>query len=245
MHHSRATETHGNHDLFEAFGGAGCPVCTLAHHAVARYMTSTNYDSLGDPEIRKQFERSRAFCNFHAHQWLETAFILGTAQIYRDVLLVTYAELRRKSFQETSPGQRIGSIFGRKSHPPDGNGSFGEPSDPCPACAILVETETRLITTLLTGLAEAEFRDAYAASDGLCVPHLRIGFAKATRQDTFDSLKTQSIRTQETLLAQLDESIRKHDYRFRHEPAGVETGSPARAVAHVAGARGIAKPVAR
>lgn len=245
MHQSRATETHGNHDLFETFNEPGCPVCSLAQRAVSRYVSSTNYDSVGDPEIRQQFETSRAFCNLHAHQWLKEAFVLGTAQIYRDVLLVTYAELRRRTFHPASPGQRIGSFFGRKRVEPDASDSFGEPTEPCPACAILVETETRLVTTLLKGLGDAEFRDAYAASDGLCVPHLRSGLANAAHQDVFEALKTQAIHTQESLLAQLDETIRKHDYRFRHESAGDEAGSAARAVAHIAGARGIPKPAAR
>jgi hypothetical protein len=245
MHQSRATETQGNHDLFEAFNDSGCPICTLTLEAVSRYMTSTNYDSVSDPEIRKQFETSHAFCNFHAHQWLKEAFILGTAQIYRDVLLVTYADLRRRSFQAVSPGQRIGSLFGRKKAEPDVNGSLGQPTAPCPACAILVETETRLLRTLLIGLGEVEFRDAYDGSDGLCVPHLRTGLADSPHQKAFDSLKQRAIGAQETLLTLLDESIRKHDYRFRHEPAGEESGSAARAVSYVAGASGAAKPVER
>lgn len=245
MHQSRATETQGNHDLFDAFNAGGCPICTLTQRAVVRYMTSTNYDSVSDPEIRKQFEASQAFCNLHAHQWLKEAFILGTAQIYRDVLLVTYAELRQQSFRAPSPGQRVGGLFWRKSAESSGPGSFGHPTEECPACAIQIETEIRLMKTLLNGLGHGEFRDAYAASDGLCVPHLRTGLAHAARKDAFDALKDRAIGAQECLHAQLDESIRKHDYRFRHEPAGEESGSAARAVAHVAGARGITKPVER
>jgi len=41
------------------------------------------------------------------------------------------------------------------------------------------------------------------------------------------------------IVADLDEYIRKNDYRFRGEPRGEEQRSPWRAVAMVAGARGL------
>jgi hypothetical protein len=81
MPSSRTTETQGNHDLFDAFGQPGCPLCRLVETAVSRYMGSTNYDSVSDPEIRAHFEASQGFCNPHAHQWLREAFVLGTAHI--------------------------------------------------------------------------------------------------------------------------------------------------------------------
>jgi hypothetical protein len=54
----------------------------------------------------------------------------------------------------------------------------------------------------------------------------------------FELLRSRAQQTHETLVAHLNETIRKHDYRFRHEPAGDEKGSPERAVAYVAGAHG-------
>jgi hypothetical protein len=241
MHQSRTTETQGNHDLFDAFGQPGCPICTVAQVSVERYVSSTNYDSVSDPEIRKHFEASQGFCNLHAHQWLQSAFILGTANIYRDVLLVTSSDLQKRSFTGRPLSQRVGSFLGRQKSVE----SLIGPTELCPACAILQETESRLLATLLHGLPDPAFRSAYAASAGLCVPHLRVALASATRQESFDSLKERAVRTQQTLIAHLEETIRKHDYRFRHEEAGEEKGSAARAVAHVAGADGIAEPADR
>lgn len=234
---SRTTETQGNHDLYDAFRGTGCPICVLTATAVHRYMTSTNYDSVGDPVIRQQFERSQGFCNLHAHQWLDEAFILGTAQIYRDVLRVTFDDLRRQSFRNRPLGQRVGNMLGR-GRPAEGAG-LPEASGSCPACDIEQETALRLRRTLLSGLGGAEFRAAYAESDGLCLVHLRPALLDADRQDVFDALQQRAIATRETLLAHLEETIRKHDYRFQHEPAGDEVGSPARAVDHVIGQRGV------
>ncbi len=234
---SRSTETQGNHDLFDAFGREGCPICTLTATAVHRYMTSTNYDSVGDPVIRQQFERSQGFCNLHAHQWLDVAFILGTAQIYRDVLRVTFDDLRKQRFRGRAAGQRVGAMLGwGRSSVASG---LPEASGPCPACDIEEETALRLRRTLLAGLSGADFRAAYAASDGLCLVHLRPALLEADREEIFDALQQRAVATREVLLAHLEETIRKHDYRFHHEPAGEEAGSPARAVDHVIGQRGI------
>ncbi len=234
MQPSRTTETQGNHDLFDAFRQPGCPVCRLSLGAVSHYMNSTNYDALGDPAIRERFEASLGFCNLHAHQWLDEAFVLGTAQMYRDVIRSVDRELRGQSFQGRGMGGRMASLLG-------GNAAASpvrQPTLPCPACAVLEETKTRLIRTLVKGLADEPFRNAHAESDGLCLPHLRNALAMASSREAFDSLKERVLATQETLLAHLDETIRKHDYRFRHEPATDEVGSPARAVAHVAGSKG-------
>lgn len=239
MDPSRTTETQGNHDLFDAFGQPGCPMCRLALGAVSQYMSSTNYDALGDPAIRAQFEASQGFCNLHAHQWLEEAFVLGTAQMFRDVIRSVERDLKGQAKRDGGLAGRMTSLLGGRQDGHAGGSTLAQPTRPCPACVVLVETETRLIRTLLKGLGEAQFRDAYAASDGLCLPHLRTALAGASRQDVFEALKARAMTTQATLLAHLDETIRKHDYRFQHEPAADEKGSPERAVAWVAGASGI------
>lgn len=238
MQPSRTTETQGNHDLFEAFSESGCPVCRLSLRAVSQYMNSTNYDALGDPEIRARFEASLGFCNLHAHQWLEEAFVLGTAQMFRDVIRAVERDLKGQDFRGGGLGGRMNALLGK----PGGHASASpvrQPTRPCPACEVLEETESRLIRTLVKGLAGEQFRTAYAESDGLCLPHLRAALGNASRQEAFDSLKARALATQERLLGDLDETIRKHDYRFQHEPAAGEKGSPERAVAYVAGGRGI------
>lgn len=239
MAFNRTEETQGNHDLFDTFGQTGCPICTLVATSVGRYMGSTNYDSVSDPEIRLHFEASQGFCNPHAQQWLREAFVLGTAHIYRDVLLVTSRDLKRESFRGGVMGGKMTAFANRRRAA--GNDSALSPREECPACAIHDETEHRLLRTLLKGLGEDDFATAYAASDGLCLPHLRRALASAPNRTAFDRLQQRALDTQAVLIAQLNETIRKHDYRFRHEPAGEEKGSPSRAVDHVAGANVLAR----
>lgn len=73
-----------------------------------------------------------------------------------------------------------------------------------------------------------------AAAGPICRPHLL-----ATRADPQASALETTLGTWRGIVADLDEYIRKNDYRFRDEPRGPEQRSPWRAVAQVAGARGV------
>jgi hypothetical protein len=70
----------------------------------------------------------------------------------------------------------------------------------------------------------------------LCVPHLRVAAHHSAR---FGEIRAETRRTWHILEGQLDEFIRKHDYRFTHEARGEEQSSFRWAVALVAGAEGV------
>jgi hypothetical protein len=92
----------------------------------------------------------------------------------------------------------------------------------CPWCAEQLSYEVELVSRL--------------AATTLCVPHLRVA---AEHARSFEAIRTETRRTWRTIEAQLDEVIRKYDYRFQREPRGEEQGSPRWAVALVAGDEGI------
>lgn len=232
--------TQSAYDLLDAFKQEGCPICTLGLHSVAHYIESTNYDSVGDSGVRNQLKGAFGFCNLHAYQWLQAAFILGTAQIYRDVLGIILNDLQSIPWHATTLGDRLASLLSNDDD--EAPGEMIQPTASCPACAVLAETEEMLVRTLLQTLADQAFRDAYATSTGLCIPHLRIALASAPAHEAFETLKDHAVHQEEILLTQLAEIIRKHDYRYLREPTGEEKGAAARAVAHVAGANGMMKP---
>ena len=225
MNHDVNSETQGFHNLREAMTAPGCPICTVSANEVTRYMRSTNYDGVADPGIRQQFERSLGFCNAHAYLWLETAFVLGTAQMYRDLV-----RLVRRQLDQPKPA---GGIFAR------GRRESGLPvaQTPCPVCELQERVESSLVATLVRGLVKGELVADYEASTGCCLPHLHPALAQASG-NAERVLRQHAITAADALLAHLDETVRKHDYRFRHEPAGSEVGSPARAVRFIAGALG-------
>ena len=238
MQTNPTTQTQGTYDLLDAFKEDGCPICRLGLHSVAHYIESINYDSVGDQGIRAQLRKSLGYCNLHAYQWLHAAFILGTANIYRDVVRVIRDDLQARSHHAHALGDLVLSLFGDRGE--DENAEYLiRPTASCPICEVLAETEQRLIKTLIHGLADAGFRDAYNASPGLCIPHVHLALPAATTQVAYETVKIHALRTEETLIAQLSEIIRKHDYRYMHEPSGEEKGAATRAVAHVAGAQGL------
>ncbi|MBV9583103.1 MAG: hypothetical protein JO057_31335 [Chloroflexi bacterium] len=123
-----------------------------------------------------------------------------------------------------------------------GRSAFSGSSDdgpPCPACRAQDEAEARYVEALLALLAaDPAVGVAFDASDGLCRRHtqaaLRSGHAAAAHivRRTREALAT--------LLEELDEVIRKEDYRFRHEPrTDGERTAPARAINWAAGADGL------
>jgi len=228
------------YDLLDAFGQDGCPICGLALRSVAHYMEAMNYDSVGDQDFRSQLRKSMGFCNLHAHQWLDTAFILGTAEIYRDVLNDLIARLREETWQPGDFADHLLSWFSHRQFDQTEN-ILAFPTASCPACEQLAETESMLIRTLISEWDTPAFRDAYLASSGLCIPHLRMAWAAAPSSSIRKNLRDHALKVEERMLGQLEEVIRKHDYRYQHEPAGKEKGAAQRVVQHVAGQDRIVK----
>lgn len=227
-------QTH--HNLLDAFRQEGCPVCRLAAAAVTRYFGVLNYEAAGDPGVRIKLRDSLGFCAPHARQLVEEAHVLATATIYAEILPDLIARLRDVPFRKPGLGAAVARFkpgadrFRRADATP-----ALAAADPCPACRVLADTEAMLLTTLLDSLSETSFRDAFATSDGLCLPHLRRALAQASTETAFLSLRDTALAREERLLAQLHEVIRKHDYRFREELSGEERGAGERTTRHVAG----------
>lgn len=231
-------------DLLDVFKGTGCPACQLALASVARYIESVNYESVGDPGLREHLRASLGFCNEHAEQWLHTAHVLGTAQIYVDVLTWLTREMEALPFHQEGILASASALLTGRARPRQNETLQDDvlaPTRPCPACSVLAETEEMAVDTLLGALGEPDFRSAYVASPGLCVPHTRLALARVTDQAAFRTLRDAVVARQQLLLAHLREIIRKHDYRFRNEPSGEEKGAAERAVHHVVGAYGIGR----
>ncbi len=237
MTHSSRVPPQGAFNLEDAFIQEGCPVCRIALGNVQRLIESTNYDALGDPGIRAELTEATGYCTVHAQQWLQTAFVLGTAMLYRDVIMRTLRELRGLTGRRQIGGRVMSALGG--SRDPARSVDVGTPRRPCPACELLQESESALIRTLVDRLRDENVQSGYEGSEGLCIPHLRRALGASSDAAVFRCLRERAIRTEETLLGHLNEIVRKHDYRNRQEPSGEEKGAAVRTVIHVAGAAGI------
>ncbi len=222
-------------DLLDAFDQLGCPVCRLTHRAVEHAMESIDYEYVNDPGFRAEVEAAWGFCPEHANQWLAHARVLSTSLVYAEVLKHIEAALERL---EPAPNGGVRSFLARLSRTGDAaldeNCTLLTPAGRCPFCRIRDEMAGMAITALLSGLTEPAFRDAYVRSDTLCAPHLRQALCRAGPEE-FAILRDVALARLRRLRLQLHEIIRKHDYRFRHEPLGDERGAAQRAVHQVAG----------
>jgi hypothetical protein len=212
----------------EALGQSGCAICHLSLRSVTKLIGAIAYEQVNDLTLRERLRRGGGFCNAHAHQWLTEAHsVLGTALIYRDVLQAALRELDEPASKSN------GGLFRALRR---GNRSEAD----CPLCEAQAQAEARYLEALLAVLAAdpAARKTLLDAEDGLCRRHtlaaLRSGHAAATY--VVESARASLERT----LADLDEVIRKEDYRFRHEErTDAQRRAPARAIDWAAGASGL------
>jgi hypothetical protein len=218
-------------EVRDALREAGCPVCRLALRSVARVMQSIAYEQVNDLALRKQLRTAGGFCNAHAHQWLrEARSVLGTALIYRDVVTAALRELQSVA----QDGQRGGLLRGLL-----GMTDRATVEAACPACQAQFEAEARYVEALVVLVADQS--QALQGSASACRRHtaaaIRLGGPGA------DTILRHTRETIQALVEELDEVIRKEDYRFRHEPrTHGERTAPARAVGWAAGIEGLVEP---
>lgn len=216
-------------EVREALAEPGCAICTLALRSVGRFIQATAYDRATDVDFRAQLRSARGFCNVHAYRWLgEARNVLGTAQIYRDIVNAATEDLG----QPVSRPNLLRRLTGRAVENNSQNTA-------CLACDAQHQAERRYLGALAVFLSEV--RDAatvFEASDGVCLRHA----LQAARGDesAVDVVVTQTRRRAQRLVGTLDEVIRKEDYRFRtEERTPDERRANADAVAWTIGAEGL------
>lgn len=183
--------------LEEALREGGCALCWLAHRYLLRRVDTLLNEHVTDPQWRQSLRDGNGFCAYHAHLMLERASVLSLAIIAEDVLTHTPV---------VAPTKRKGCEWR------------------CQLCEAQARDVAQMATLLAQLLRQAEWRERYEASTGLCLPHLRQVLQHASPEAQKWLIANENGRWQ-TLCQQLHEVIRKHDYRFQHEPWGEEAGS--------------------
>jgi hypothetical protein len=214
------------HALLQAFALPGCPVCRLTAESVHEYLGSLVYEYVNEPPTHMAVRAARGFCTTHAWHILEriNASALGIAILYEGLVRHLL-----KDMGEVWPDS------GRRQVAQAADAL--QPQGLCPACVHRATVEDHLLRNLLEYLKQDDFAEAFRASAGLCLPHLRLALDVKSRAAAKASLLAiqQAIWTQ--LQGDLAEYIRKNDYRFTAEPMGDEGTSPRRAIEQIAGAK--------
>ena len=228
--------TRALHDLREALTQPGCPVCRLVERDTGRYLDNLLWENVNDPGLRREIRRALGFCREHTRMLISRpGASLGLALIARDV----WEEIQRA--METAPAFRPQDRRARLPvAPAAGLLDRLTPQGECPACVHARALEDLYLDILLEKLVgEGGLLAAYGASDGLCLPHFRRALARARDGAAGAALVGAQRAIGQRQLAELDEFIRKNDYRFRDEPWGRERDAWRRALGALVGEIGL------
>ena len=205
-------------ELREAMSRTGCPLCRLASRAEHTFIESLNYERVLDLKTRDDLKASRGLCQHHGRVWQHVqGAALGLAIVYR----ISVLDLVR----DTEPdGDRRGGLFGRHGRAATAADRL-EPSLPCPACALGSPTAARYGGLLLRDIEDPEARQLLVACGGLCLPHLRHVLRLRGAERGFGPLMGAQREAWSDLMGDLEEFIRKNDYRFGDEVISPEEGT--------------------
>ena len=213
------------HEMREALEARGCAFCRLARQSSDSYLNALIHEGVTDPDLRNKLRDARGPCYRHAWRIAHRrGSVLGLAIVYRDLVNTIIKILE----SEEAPASRW-----RKSRP-----SLAErlgASDVCPACRLEQDAERRSAKTLLKHLDDEAIAASYVSGGGLCLPHFQLTLSHAGAAAVYRLAQWQA-QAHRPLRDELDELIRKHDYRFRGEPiTEQEADAWTRAVAAIVG----------
>jgi hypothetical protein len=210
------------HDLIEAFAEDGCPVCRLALRAVRRYLDALLYEFSTDPETHRAFRDGRGLCN--AHSWQLTEIMggaLSTAVLFRSAL------------------REVQHLTDAPNSTPRKQADRLAPRCACPACQRLRDSEAACLEVFPRYFEEPAFRSAWHASQGVCLPHLRLILPKLTAEQAARLLADQKA-VWKRLQADLEAFQRNYQAEHSSEPLSVaEATSWQRVIAMLTGECGM------
>jgi hypothetical protein len=211
-------------ELLDACKEPGCPLCRLGHRSAQRHLSNLIYDGVNDVPLRATLRASYGYC--YEHAWLlpesGDSAPLGIAIVHRDVLNTLRKRLSQEAFgkkEQLSLKARLSGIFTDDLAPAPVSSPYLAATEACPACAQRRESELLAYASLLEALGKEDqvMSEALAASDGLCINHLRQALNAAPNHQAFAGLSEIAQRQLDELIHHLDEFIRKNDHRFRDE----------------------------
>ena len=230
------------YNFLEACRAPGCPICRLEVRDVERYLDHKFYENVNTPAWRDHLRASLGFC--HEHAWLAVNKRLGDALgfsiIYRDIVNSVLKELSdngepaRTSRWWTSSLQKISEQMRSMI---EKILTALTPRKRCPVCEHRDETTGRVLSVFVEELEKPQMSDALEASDGLCLPHLRMTLEHVKEVSVCETLLTIHREKLEDLSAELGEFIRKNDYQAIKEGYGTEGNAWLRAISMIVGSR--------
>ena len=199
------------YNLTDAFKEKHCPVCYLARKSVTRFFDDLLYERTNDPGIRQAMKSPGGFCEKHFWQIVEFNDGFGISSFCRDMLLETVGQWKL------------------------GKNLKKEGKAKCLACEVWDETEKNYVSLFCENIQETEFKRAFESSFGLCLAHFKKAYLLCGEDPKKADLLRAQLGKMETLIKELEEFDKKHDYQHAHEEYGSESDSWVRAVEFLKG----------
>jgi Family of unknown function (DUF6062) len=208
----------GRAGLVEACARPGCPVCACLREVAARHLGAVVAEHVTDPLTRTRLTEAWGFCAAHAAALREIPdAALGTAIVYQGLveracrwLDATAAAVEthdgRRSWRSLVGHRRRGWRLGSAPRPR---------RERCPVCVELAAAERSHLDALLASLGDAELDQAYAGSDGLCLPHLELALARDGSRPGTARLVALTREKLRALADDLRRFVDKHDHRAK------------------------------
>jgi hypothetical protein len=219
--------------LVEVLDGDGCPFCALVLDATERYFDTVVYERVNDRGLREALRASQGYCAAHGEMLRQARSALGSAIIHRDLVNTLVQALESEGLQASSPHDWLRGLVDAGHRPQD---QVLGGAEPCPACVRVHEREQNYVDTLLLNWDDELLQTKFRNSAGLCLSHLRMTLGRAKDAARFEAIKAAHLAIWRDLIGELDEFIRKQDYRFADEKIGAEGTSWSRAIDLVSGA---------
>ncbi len=229
----------GYFEVKEALSNSGCPVCQLETQTAEAAIDSLLWESVNDVPTRHRLNAARGYCRTHAAKMVRNGAALGASILMGGVLRTVTEILSNATFQG-SPGlamrQKLPGFNHRGNPATAALAKTLSPQIECPVCTLQSAAGVRYLQTLVESfIGEDALVNDYRRSDGLCLPHFRQALGFVTDEATFNSLIDAQLHIWRQLTQQLDEFVRKNDYRFQNEKTGQEGDAWQRALVAVSG----------
>jgi hypothetical protein len=209
---------------------------------VERYLDNQFYENVNSPAWRNQLRASLGFCEEHA--WLAVEKRLGDALgfsiIYRDIVNSVLKQLDHDDNLRRAPRDwtsLLGQIPKQVRTMIEKILSATTPRKRCPACDHRDKATRTILSALVAELKKPEMVDALRASEGLCLPHLRLALEHVRDISVCETFLTIHREKLQSLRAELEEFIRKNDYKVIKEGFGKEGDAWLRAIRMIASSR--------
>ena len=206
--------------------GKSCAFCQIELHGINRYFAWLMYERVNDPGVRAKLRQSRGYCGRHSQFLLAAHEGFGTSILYRDLLSLAVNELRTLEARKRTRKR----LF-------DARG--GQQAAKCPACQMQDAVRESSLSVFSRSISDPQLRLALGKTPLICIPHVKLALAMMENDADRRYLVGCVLETCNSVLHQLDEFIRKQDYRFMAEGLGVEADVWQRVVRLMAGESGV------